>query len=402
MIILIAANELFQQENLNGYNYAKPLDYDVITSHDNGRLLFLHAKAKVFTEFKLWHSSEEDIIVREESKKNFHSLWAIYNVFTKLQGFVTFYWIILTNAEMVIPDMFLDQEGTTGYSIFWFIALGSFVGMFSTILVNNRTIYITSSVLQILSLILCTVFMYHSVNDYSRPENGIAHILFFVFAGLGYAIPSINILEVSPLNFNETLLAIGIILETVAISMMQYFANLYLQKDEDINVDNYAGYYIGAIVLCAILCTIVVLHMPNFMGYSLTEINNEMRRLNSYTVFTRDNKIDPRVFPTTSTISNRTIAGSSQESDQPRVLRNPSLRENVPPPPPMPGTGKSQKAGVSRAHSPRNNAISYTEGVEVRKKENNLKFEYNSIRVDKLMPRAHLSNSPLNKSYKIN
>lgn len=125
---------------------------------------------------------------------------------------------------------------------------------------------------------------------------GASFIVFYVFIGVSLAIPAINILELASLNFNETFLAIGSILELVGVALIQYFGATELLMfgiDPELGLpadnqnDIIAAHFIAMIVLSVILQVIVLWHMPNTFRKTLAEINADLSRMTSYFAFSK-------------------------------------------------------------------------------------------------------------------
>uniref|UniRef100_A0A8D8C7C7 (northern house mosquito) hypothetical protein n=1 Tax=Culex pipiens TaxID=7175 RepID=A0A8D8C7C7_CULPI len=304
VIVLLAINEMLQREGI--VDYKKPLDFDTDIAHESGKLLTRREPRNLFNNFtspnpatltngggaKQWNSSTEQIIMDTgHAGKNFHTLWVFYMIFTKLQGFIAFYWVFVVLGIQFSPIVF--ENTTTAYSIFWFMVAGSSIGVFSMFFVNNKILFIVASIGHTVGLILAVAFYY---TESELLNIGIALIVFFTFIGVTLAIPAINILELASLNFNEFFLAVGSILELIGIALIQYFgatnpSSFGLNPDTMGPADNHkeviAAHFIAMIVLSVVLQVIVLWHMPNTFQKTLAEINSDLARMTSYFAFRR-------------------------------------------------------------------------------------------------------------------
>lgn len=304
IIVFLAINEMLQREGI--VEYKKPLDFDTDIAHESGKLLTRREVRNLFNNFtsptsatlanggapKQWNSSTEQIIMDGgNSGKNYHNLWVSLMIFTKLQGLIAFYFVFTLIAVSYSFSVF--QNNTSAYSLFWFMALGSLVGVLCMFLINNKILFIVGSIGHIVGLILAVAFYY---TDSDALNIGIAMIVFFTFIGVTLVIPAINILELASLNFNEFFLAVGSIIELIGIALIQYFgvteSSMFgLNPDTLLPKDNHkeviAAHFISMIVLSVILQVIVLWHMPNTFQKTLVEINNDLARMTSYFAFRR-------------------------------------------------------------------------------------------------------------------
>lgn len=298
VIVLLAINEMLQREGI--VDYKKPLDFDTDIAHESGKLLTRREPRNLFNSFtsptaatltnggaaKQWNSSTEQIIMNDgQAGKNFHKLWVFFMIFTKLQGCIAFYWIFAYLGIKYSIAVF--ENIATGYSVFWFMALGSLTGVFSMFFINNKILYIVASIGHTVGLILTVAFYY---TDSDGLNIGISLIVFFTFIGVTLVIPAINILELASLNFNEFFLAIGSIMELLGIALIQYFGvidqrSMFGLMDND--KETIAAHFIVMIVLSVILQVIVLWHMPNTFQKTLAEINTDLARMTSYFAFRR-------------------------------------------------------------------------------------------------------------------
>lgn len=327
IIVLLAINEMLQREGI--VDYKKPLDFDTDIAHESGKLLTRMEPRNLFNNFtspttatltnggaaKQWNSSTEQIIMDGgHAGKNYHKLWVFFMIFTKLQGFIAFYWVFTYFGIRFSTLMF--ENGSTGYSVFWFMALGSLTGVFSMFFINNKILFIVASIGHTIGLILAVAFYY---TDSDVLNVGISLIVFFTFVGVTIVIPAINILELASLNFNEFFLAVGSIMELIGIALIQYFAVIDPHSMFGINPDTtenhlkIAAHFIAMIVLSVILQVIVLWHMPNTFQKTLAEINTDLARMTSYFAFRRT-----MVPITTHAAMNRTFT-ESIASEQPDV-----------------------------------------------------------------------------------
>ncbi|XP_058831470.1 uncharacterized protein LOC131690036 [Topomyia yanbarensis] len=306
VIILVAINEMLQREGI--VEYKKPLDFDTDIAHESGKLMGTRTEGRnLYNNFitsspatltnggagpKQWNSSTEQIVPVDHSRgKNYHKLWVFYMIFTKLQGFIAFYFIFVVFG--IDFSILTFSSANTGYSIFWFMTLGSLVGTVFMTILCSKMVFLVASILHTIGLILAVSFYSTSAGTIHM---GVSMIVFYTFIGASLVIPAINILELSPLNFNETFLAIGSILELIGIALIQYFAvtegamlgmvpntNKLAENHKDV----IAAHFIAMIVLSVILAVIVLWHMPDTFKKSLAEIHSDMARMTSYFAFTR-------------------------------------------------------------------------------------------------------------------
>ncbi|XP_058444875.1 uncharacterized protein LOC131426283 [Malaya genurostris] len=299
VIILVAINEMLQREAI--VDYKKPLDFDTDIAHESGKLMRSRSEStNLYNNFtnsaptltnggavpKQWNSSTERIILRDQStKKNYHNLWVFYMIFTKFQGIIAFYWIFLRLGMEHSVAVF--DSTNAGYTIFWFMVLGSLIGTLSMTVLGNKIIFLVASILHTIGLILAVSFNYTNTGNM---HVGISMIVFYTFIGASLVIPAINILELSPLNFNESFLAIGTIMELIGIALIQYFGeteSAITYKTTQYNKDIIAAHFITMIVLSVLLAIIVIWHMPDTYKKSLAEIHSDMARMTSYFAFVR-------------------------------------------------------------------------------------------------------------------
>lgn len=299
-VILVAINEMLQREGI--VDYKKPLDFDTDIAHESGKLLTRRTGTNLYNNFststpaalanggvpKQWNSSTEQIIHPGAAvENNFHRLWIFYMMFTKLQGFIAFYWIFVTMALQF--SLFSNAI----YPVFWYMVHGSLLGMAMMFVLSPKMVFLLTSVLHTTGLILGVSFYSAGATE---PQMGASFTVFYTCIGASLVIPAINILELSPLNFNESFLAVGFMMEMIAISLMQYFAvndvsligwnvesGYPLENQQDIIM----AHFIGMIVLSVILQIIVLWHMPNTFKKSLAEINADLVRMTSYFAFSR-------------------------------------------------------------------------------------------------------------------
>lgn len=328
-VMLVAIVEMLQREGI--VDYKKPLDFDTDIAHESGKLMGRNEGRNLYNNFvtpavqpngtaaKQWNSSTEQIIMGGVGTgKNYHNWWTFYMIFTKLQGFIAFYWIFVSYTISYSLVMF---DSTYGYSTFWFMTAGSLLGIIAMSVLSPKIVFIVASLLHTVGLILAIAF-------YST-DSGVTHVgasllVFYTFIGASLVIPAINILEVSSLNFNESFLAIGSILELLGIALMQFFVvndPKLLGLDATVIIaDNHkdiiAAHYISMIVLGVLLQVIVLWHMPNTYKLSLTEIKSDMSRMTSYFAFRRT-----MVPITQHTTTARTFA-ESVTSEQPEPDEN--------------------------------------------------------------------------------
>lgn len=325
-ILLVAINEMLQREGI--VDYKKPLDFDTDIAHESGKLMGQGEGRNLYNNFTTtsvpangtganqWTSSTEHIIMGGVgSRKNYHKLWVFYMIFTKLQGFIAFYWIFVYHAVLLVSE---NLFGTLyGYAVFWFMTAGALLGCLAMIVLSTKIVYMVASLLHTVGLILAISF--YSADIESRFKiMAISLLVFYTFIGASLVIPAINILELSPLNFNESFLAVGSIVELIGIALMQYFA----MKDKTLlgvgeNGDEVvSAHYISMIVLSVLLQVIVLWHMPNTFKKSLAEIKSDLNRMTSYFAFSR------MMVPVTQhTATARTFA-ESVTSEQPEQEEN--------------------------------------------------------------------------------
>lgn len=323
MILLVAVNEMLQREGI--VDYKKPLDFDTDIAHESGKLIGGRGeRSNLYNNFastgpttlangaapKQWNSSTEQIIMGGVGgSKNYHNLWIFYMIFTKLQGFIAFYWIFVQFSVGFTVVLFGVNYG---YSVFWFMAAGSLLGILAMLMLSPKIVFVISSVLHTIGLILAVSFYSTGAGDIHM---GVSLLVFYTFIGSSLVIPAINILELSSLNFNESFLAIGSILELLGIALMQYFAvtDPALVGNVDNHQDVIAAHFIGMIVLSVILEVIVLWHMPNTYKKSLAEINSDLSRMTSYFAFSR------MMVPVTHHANTGRTFAESVTSDQPEI-----------------------------------------------------------------------------------
>ncbi|XP_065084964.1 uncharacterized protein LOC135707155 [Ochlerotatus camptorhynchus] len=323
VILLVGVNEMLQREGI--VDYKKPLDFDTDIAHESGKLIGGRGERRnLFNNFattgpttlgngavpKQWNSSTEQIIMGGVGgSKNYHKLWIFYMIFTKLQGFIAFYWIFV---QLSVGYMVLLFGVNYGYSVFWFMTAGSLFGILAMLVLSPKIVFVISSVLHTIGLILAVSFYSTGAGNINM---GVSLIIFYTFIGSSLVIPAINILELSSLNFNESFLAIGSIFELLAIALMQYFTvtDPALIGNEDNHEDVIAAHFIGMIVLGVILQVIVLWHMPNTYKKSLAEINSDLSRMTSYFAFSR------MMVPVTHHAGTTRTFVESVTSDQPEI-----------------------------------------------------------------------------------
>ncbi|XP_053681569.1 uncharacterized protein LOC128732347 [Sabethes cyaneus] len=296
--IMVALNEMLQREGI--VNYKKPLDFDTDIAHESGKLMGDRTEGRnLYNNFtaptvatvsanggavhKQWNSSTEQIVAGgETNRSNYHKLWVFYMIFTKLQGLIAFYYIFLHLGMVYSISIF--ESYSIGYVIFWFLVLGSLIGTLCMIILSAKIVFLVASMLHTIGLILAVSFYYTVMGNI---HIGASMIVFHTFIGASLAIPAINILELSPLNFNESILAVGSILELLGVALIQYFSVLdrtFYHPEDYVTV---AAHFIAMIVLSVILQVIVLWHMPNTFKKSLAEINSDLARMTSYFAFAR-------------------------------------------------------------------------------------------------------------------
>ncbi|XP_055524763.1 uncharacterized protein LOC129718225 [Wyeomyia smithii] len=306
VIVMIALVEMLQREGI--VNYKKPLDFDTDIAHESGKLMGdRQGSVNLYNNFssagvatlsnggalpKQWNSSTEQIIAgsADTNQRNFRKLWVFYMIFTKLQGLIAFYWIFL-HVSAYYSQLLFDEN--TEYVFFWFLVLGSLIGTLCMVFLSAKIVFLGASVLHTIGLILAVSFLYTGVGDV---HVGVSMLVFYTFIGASLVIPAINILELSPLNFNESFLAMGTILELLGIALIQYYSvtnrEFYppqkLTKTAiEVHGDVIAAHFIAMIVLSVILQVIVLWHMPTTFKKSLPEIKSDLARMTSYFAFAR-------------------------------------------------------------------------------------------------------------------
>ncbi|XP_052872928.1 uncharacterized protein LOC128278276 [Anopheles cruzii] len=303
LITLIALVEMLQREAF--INYRKPLDYDTAIAHDNGELLNRQQRAP-FTFLRFGHSaapfggiSSEHIVgpsINHWGASRYRTLWTVYSIATKLIGLLAFYWVLLFLGFQASVDLF--EQSDAWYVVFWIMVAGALFTTLATAMLSTKILFLFTSIFYVISLVLSIAFY---ASDLLPLHFGIAKLVFFAFIGATLPLPAINILELAPLNYNETALAFGTTLELLAVALLQYYGSFDgklfgMEEVGAIGIDvqlasNHTDiiivHYVVAIVLGLGFAIIVLWHMPVTHRKSLPEIESDLGQMRSYFAFSR-------------------------------------------------------------------------------------------------------------------
>ncbi|XP_050100240.1 uncharacterized protein LOC126580928 [Anopheles aquasalis] len=295
-IVLLAVVEMLQREAI--VDYKRPLDLDTAIAHDSGKLVArrFHSRLDSFAYFGRSTEQLAAPAAMHFGDNRYRTLWTVYSIATKLVGLLAFYWVLLFLGFQASINLF--EQPNAWYCVFWFMAAGALVSTLASPLLPPKVLFLLSSALYVVGLVLCVAFY---ASDRSALHFGIAKLLYFAFVGCTLPLPSINILELAPFNYNETMLAFGTLLELLGIALLQYFGSLdgTLFGMEEVGplgidvrpVESHKGviasHYVTAIVLGLVLALLVLWHMPGTQWKTLPAIEHKIGGMRSYFAFSR-------------------------------------------------------------------------------------------------------------------
>ncbi|XP_049542819.1 uncharacterized protein LOC125955715 [Anopheles darlingi] len=303
-IVLLAVVEMLQREAI--VDYKRPLDLDTAIAHDSGKLVArgLHRSTDSFAYFGRPQQQDRDSTATGHhfGDNRYRPLWTVYSIATKLVGLLAFYWVLLFLGFQASINLF--EQPNAWYCVFWFMAAGALVSTVASPLLPPKVLFLLSSALYVIGLVLCVAFY---ASDQSDLHFGIAKLLYFAFVGCTLPLPSINILELAPFNYNETMLAFGTVLELLGVALLQYFGSLDgtlfgMEAVGPLGIDVrpieshkgvIASHYITAIVLGLVLALLVLWHMPGTQWKTLPAIERKIGGMRSYFAFSRKDLLAP-------------------------------------------------------------------------------------------------------------
>ncbi|XP_058063750.1 uncharacterized protein LOC131213672 [Anopheles bellator] len=303
LITCIALVEMLQREAF--INYRKPLDYDTAMAHDSGELLKRHQRSHLtFSRFghiaaPFGGISSEHMVgpsINHLGASRYRTLWTVYSIATKLIGLLAFYWVLLFLGFQASVDLF--EQSNAWYVVFWIMVAGALFTTLATAVLSTKLLFLFTSIFYVISLVLSIAFY---ASDLLPLHFGIAKLVFYAFIGATLPLPAINILELAPLNYNETALAFGTTLELLAVALLQYYGSFDgklfgMEEVGAIGIDvqlasNHTDiiivHYVVAIVLGLGFAVIVLWHMPVTHRKSLPEIESDLGQMRSYFAFSR-------------------------------------------------------------------------------------------------------------------
>lgn len=281
--VLLAINEFLQRQGLM-YNYRDCLDHDNSIANNYCKLFSKH---EVIIEpnrsaHGSWKSTENLMF---GSRANFSHLWTFYLMIPKLLGVIIFHFYLF-KTTLTFSVEYIDNAWISLVNV-WLMAGGSFIGMILLRFFNGGKVYTTTSVFSVAALATSYILV-----KQNRDEAAIGLWCFYCLSSMSIAVPDNSLMEISKIKFNEFAYTIGLFIELVPIAILQF-----LQKKTFLDSFNERNFFVTIIVsMFVLLVTSLVyqLHMPNTLGKSLLQIQNELLKFNNYFVFNFDSKIAAR------------------------------------------------------------------------------------------------------------
>lgn len=301
-VVLLAINEFLQRQGLM-YNYRDCLDHDNSIANNYCKLFSKH---EVIIEPNRsaqgsWKSTENLML---GSRANYSNLWTFYLTMPKLHGVIIFH-IYMMSATMQLTAKYIDSVWSSLITV-WLLAAGSVVGAILLRFFNAGKVYTATAVFSVAALAASYTLMRSA-----RDEAVIGLWSFYCLAAMSAAVPDGALMGIAKIKFNEFAYTIGALVEIVPIAVLQSVQSKTLLD----TVTQRDFFVVVCVTIFILLATSLVyqLHMPNTLGKSLLQIQNELLKFNSYFVFHFDAKVAARS-------SKRQSAGSQYHSNNVNVF----------------------------------------------------------------------------------
>lgn len=303
--VLLAINEFLQRQGLM-YNYRDCLDHDNSIANNYCKIFSKH---EVIIEpnrmsHGSWKSTEN---LMYGSGSNFSHLWTFYLMLPKLLGVIIFHFYLF-QTTLSFSVAYFDNAWNSVINV-WLMVGGSLIGMVLLRIFNGGKVYTTTSVFSVAALATSYILM-----KYNRDEAVIGLWCFYCLSSMSIAVPDCALMEISKIKFNEISYTIGLFIELIPIALLQFLQKKTLS--ESFNERDFFVTMIVSMIVLLVTSIIYLLHMPNTLGKSLLQIQNELLKFSNYFVFNFDSKIASR------TSSNRQSNVSQYHSNNVNVFEH--------------------------------------------------------------------------------
>lgn len=281
-VALLAINEFLQRQGLM-YNYRDCLDHDNSIANNYCKLFSKH---EVIIEpnrssYNSWKSTENLML---GSRANFSNLWTFYLTLPKLHGVIIFHYYLFRTTLTLSVD-YIDNVWSS-VIVVWLMVGGSLIGMILLRFYNAGRIYAATAVLSAGALAV-------SYALHSRSESVIGLWIFYCLSSVSVAVPDGALMEIAKIKYNEFAYTVGLLVELIPIALLQFVQPKAI-PDTVIQQRDFLVIIIVTIFVLLVTSLVYQLHMPNTLGKSLLQIQNELLKFNNYFVFHFDAKVAAR------------------------------------------------------------------------------------------------------------
>lgn len=279
-LLLLSINELLQRQGLI-YNYRDCLDHDNSIANNYCKLFsrneVLIERNTTVSAAVMWKSAEN--LLPQHKNNLFTTLWTLYMLIPKLHGAILFHYFLLTMSMNTASFGNFEIRYVEGITV-WLMVIEAFVGCLMLRFVHCKKVYAATTIGAVLAIGISIAF-------YGRwPPSEVAICLWVYFAAVAISIsvPDIALLEMSKIRYNEGVLAAGYFIEIIPIAVIQLsHRNAHILTKLLWYTDDYfIPYVITSIVILIVASAIYILHMPDTLGKSLLQIQNELLKQKSY------------------------------------------------------------------------------------------------------------------------
>lgn len=256
--LLMIVNEVFNTQQGNDYRFS--LDVDVNRENEIGQI-FNHKQFQItFTQ----HDSGVIMWASRSWNPSKQLLSSMGLVIIKVKGLFVFYFpFFLLNVTFGFVNFKTDI-----WISYWFPVIGALIGTILIRFISAKLLYLISSVLQIIFLIILTVTIEFGTLV-TVPHISLCFLL--ISFGLGYSTNDILILDSASLQDSELFLGFGVLIEMVVIGILQLIT---YSNNSDSALELFNAYTISIIVCTFISLFIAIFLVPNNFQKSILEIRN--------------------------------------------------------------------------------------------------------------------------------
>lgn len=246
-LFLLVLNELFNAMRM--YNYKRPLDPSLRAGN---------SKRDNFTT-ALQPSDIDDIYLLNPRTGKQFALTSLM-LFSKLFNGYIYNNILMVYTILAQITMF---EGNDWYVMHYCILAGLVLGILLSLSVPNSVLLPVSIFMAAAALLTGTIFMY----NYFFETAAVFFWCYYFFAGLGYFIPDVGLLEVANIKTYEIYFALGLIIEQIPIMVTIYWVNSEYLTIYSLWLN--MGLYLG---FGMVFCVIFILCFPDDFQQPVLEI----------------------------------------------------------------------------------------------------------------------------------